>query len=177
MYNMLMQINPAFGLLCAIVGITKDNVQDMGRVRDAWISEDAKTIGILHRNYGEDGLSANDTATSLPTFREHRKTSDYSYNEWLFDVPEIAEDVARQIAEQTDNVSCWERYVKAIEDMGAGKKTPQTEHMLKVGEKILGGIVKSMDDGESRSVDTQDGSVDIISPGKGPLCRDSETNQ
>jgi hypothetical protein len=164
LYNMLMGHNPAFGFLAAMAGITKDNASSMGRVRDAWISEDAKTIGILHRNYGEEGTAANEAAAALPLFRGHRETSDYSYCEWLFDVPEGAEEVAKQIAEQTDNMPCWERYQKAVDDMRSGKKNPQTEHMLEVGEKIIGGLVKSIEDDEPRTVETEDGGVDIITP-------------
>lgn len=164
LYNMLMKTNPAFGVLCAMVGITRTNARQMGRVRDAWITEDAKTIGILHRNYGKEGEVANDAAAALPLFRERRPTDDYSYQEWLFDVPERGKEAAELIAEQADNVSCWNRYQQAIDDMQAGKDTPQTKHMLEVGKKIIGGLSESIEDGKSRTIETEDGGVDIFTP-------------
>ena len=167
LYNMLMGHNPAFGLLCAMVGITRDTAQFMGRVRDAWISEDAKTIGVLHRNYGEDGEFANQNAAKLPNFREQQACDDSTYQVWLFDVPPEGEEIAKQIAEHSDNTPCWERYTQAIVDMRAGKETPQTKHMMDVGKKIMGGLSESLKDGESRTVETEDGGIDIIAPGGG----------
>lgn len=167
LYNMLMGKNPAYPMLMAIVGICQKNFQQMGRLRDAWISADAKTIGILHRNYGEDGQAANDAAAALPTFKEGGSCSDHTYGFWLFNVPKegtVGDLVAKKIAEVSDNTPCWKRYEQALKDMQAGKDTPQTKYMLEVGEKIADDLTKSLEDGKPRSVQTEDGGVDIITP-------------
>ena len=167
LYNMLMGRNPAFPLIMGAIGIGQENADQFGRVRDCWISEDAKTIGVLHRNYGANGLLANGKAATLPLFREHQECSDGTYAVWLFDVPkgDAADAALKKIAEMTDNTSCWERYMTAIEDLQDGKKNPQTDKMLEVGKKIMGQLSGSIEDGKSRSVDTEDGGIDIISGG------------
>ena len=167
LYNMLMGKNPAYPMLAALAGITQENAKQMGRLRDAWITKDAKTIGILHRNYGEDGQAANDAAAALPSFREGGSYSDGTYGFWLFNAPQertVGDLLAKKIAEVSDNTPCWDRYQQAVDDMSSGKKTPQTKHMLEVGEKSIGGLTKSIEDGEPRTIETEDGGVDIITP-------------
>jgi hypothetical protein len=174
LYNMIMGRNPAFPLLMGAIGIHKENGRLFGRVRDCWISEDAKTIGVLHRNYGDAGAEANGHAAALPTFREHQACgSDNTYAYWIFDAPDgegtALPQILEKIAEMSDNVPCMDRYLQAIEDFKAGKKNEQTERMLEVGEKVMGQLKQSMEDGQSRSVENDDGGVDIftIMPKKG----------
>jgi hypothetical protein len=163
LYNMLMGKSPFYPYLVGLAGITKENAREFGRLRDAWISEDAKTIGILHRNYGEEGADANAAAEGLPHFREHLETNDSTYRCWLFDVMPGAEVLAEKMADLDDNTPCFERYEQAIESFGRGEENEQTEHMRKVGEQIFGDINQAFNDGQSRTVETDDGAVDIIS--------------
>ena len=164
LYNMLMGHNPAMGILCAAVGIYRENVTQFGRLRDIWISEDADTIGILHRNYGEEGAAANAAAEALPLFREHQETDDNTYRCWIFDAPGDSPigHALLNIAELSDNTPCWKRYKQAVDDFSSGKKTEQTKHMFEVGKQIFEGLAKSFKDGEDRTVDTPDGSVEIF---------------
>ena len=195
LYNMLMGKNPAYPALMAFAGIHQENFELFGRLRDAWITEDGKTVGVLHRNYGEEGQRANDIAATLTGFREGGSCSDFTYGFWLFEVPDHLSTQARRVAGTSDNTPCWERYQKAVADMQAGKDTPQTRHMRvadilikaivsekysdskdwvfykhgeKVGEQIIGGLSKSVEDGKPRSIETEDGSVDIITPREDP---------
>jgi hypothetical protein len=164
MYNMVMGRNPAFGYLMAMVGINKENARKAGRVRDVWITEDAKTIGVLHRNYGEEGKEANDFAASLPRYREFALDDfDGTYGWWLFDVAEEHLPLAQEIAQVTDNENCMVRYRQLIDDLGKGVDNEMTQQAMKAGEKIAEGLGKAFEKGESTTVETEDGSVDIIS--------------
>jgi len=173
LYNMVMGRNPALGHLLVMVGIDSDGkFERAGRVRDGWITEDAKTIGIFHRNYGEDGQDANDFAASLPGYRELAYDNfDGTYGWWLFDVPEEHCDLAERLAELTDNTNCMDRYKALIKDLEKGVKNEMTDQAVKAGERIAESLMKSFEDGKSRSVENEDGSVDIRCFGK----KDKET--
>ena len=144
LYNMVMGQNPFFGILTAMVGIHKENGQLFGRVRDAWIDENADTIGVLHRNYGDDGKEFNEAAEALPAFKEHRSEGDdHTYVSWIFEVPEQHLSAAADISRASDNTPCFDRFKQAIADLQAGKDTPQTQHIRKVGEQVFGALDKS----------------------------------
>jgi hypothetical protein len=163
LYNMIMGHNPFLGYLMALIGVHRENFKQFGRLRDAWITADAKTIGVLHRNYGDDGEAANKAAEGLPAFRQHQCTDDETYQTWLFDVPEDYADIAEDIAGASDNESCWERYKDAIRDYTEGVDTPQSRHIHEVGKTVIGTLTETLKDGKTREAATEDGSV-VIGP-------------
>ena len=167
LYNMIMNTNPAMSELMAIVstgndtegGPSFDSIEELGRVRDAWITEDGKTIGVLHRNYGEEWQELNDRVAKMPMFIANCATDDYSYWWYEFSVHEKLLAVARQIAEMTDNENCFTRYQKLIDDLNDGKQNEATQYAVEAGKKIVGAILDEKD----TVVEHGDGSVVVSS--------------
>ena len=162
LYNMVMQMNPAFPILAGMIGVTENfhQAHPLGRVRDAWIEPDGKTICILHRNYGEDGQESNDNATLLPTYRDYRSASDPTYAWWEFDVPEQYREMAEMLVEKTDTRNCWKRYLEVIDKLESGVDDSETRRAKEAGEKIASGLSYAMKEGIAE-VQHGDGSVVI----------------
>jgi hypothetical protein len=147
--GIVMGRNPAFPILAAMVGITQEFIttHSLGRIRDAWIEPDGKTICILHRNYGEDGKEANDNAKLLPTYRAYHSASDETYAWWEFGVPEGLEELAKQAVQKTDTRNCWERYLEVIDKMGKGVNDDDTAKALEAGKKVVAGLNYALKEG------------------------------
>jgi hypothetical protein len=149
LYNMVMGMNPAFGLLAGVVGITQDFHRDhpLGRVRDAWIEPDGKTICILHRNYGEDGQEALNNAKMLPTYRANHPASDPTYAWWVFDVPAEFEKMAKILVEKTDTRNRWDRYLEVVDKVSKGVEDEETNRAMEAGKKVFAGLNYAMQEG------------------------------
>ena len=149
MYNMLMGVNPVFGLLCGMVGITRENNREFGRLRDAYINEAADRVFVLHRNYGEDGVPFDAAAANLPTFvAKHMDSRDDTYGYYEFAVPPKYRPAAIVIAEKSDTTPCLEKFHKLIADMQAGKDTPEVTRAMQVGKALFDGLKQAMDTGK-----------------------------
>lgn len=156
LYQMIMGQSPIFGQLALAVGISREfaTENDLGRVRDAWISEDAKTICILHRNYEESNEHCHENVKKLPTFvANHSWESDPTYAWWEFSVvedgPEEMYNFLKLAAEKTDNRNCMERYHELIENMQNPDKQddPDVQHAMEAGKKIINGLKYAMQEG------------------------------
>jgi hypothetical protein len=169
---MLMGRNPYSPLLLAILKINEGTKEQypLGRIRDIWISNDGKTIKILHRNYGDEGAVYNHAMAQHPQFvRQEACGRDATYQYWVFDVPDDfhqdpdGKKLLESLITETDRMEPMDRYWKAIEDMKSGKKNPQTDHMEKVGRKIMEGLTGVINGKTPDTTMTDgDGSVDII---------------
>ena len=149
LYNMVMGMNPAFPYLALMVGITQEFAQEhpLGRIRDAWIEPDGKTICILHRNYGSDGEKANANVKSLPTFRRNVPASDETYAWWEFDVPIEYAEAAQMAAAKTDTRNRWTRFMEVADKMKRGVKDEETERALEAGKKVFAGLNYAIQEG------------------------------
>jgi hypothetical protein len=162
LYNMVMQMNPVFGILAGLVGITKDfhRAHPLGRIRDAWIEPDGKTVCILHRKYGEDGQDALNNAKLLPTYRRNHPASDETYAWWEFDVPAGCEVLVKVLLEKTDTRNCWDRYLEVIEKLSRGVDDDETKRAVDAGKKVFAGLNYAMKEGIAE-VEHGNGSVVI----------------
>lgn len=149
LYNMVMGQSPIFKELALSVGITAEFVREnpIGRIRDAWISSDAKKIYILHRNYGTDGAKANENIKKLPSFVSNQYDSkDPTYGWWEFDVlPGGSDDMyvfLKLAAEKTDNRNCMERYREILDKLSdpSTYEEPGVQRALEAGRKIANGL-------------------------------------
>jgi hypothetical protein len=161
---MVMGMNPAFGLLAGIVGISQDFCREhpLGRVRDAWIEPDGKTICILHRNYGSDGSEANRNAKLLPTYRRNQPASDETYAWWEFNVPAEFANLAKVLVEKTDTRNRWDRYLEVVDKVSKGLKDEETQRAVEAGKKVFAGLDYAMKEGIAE-VQHGEGSVVIKS--------------
>jgi hypothetical protein len=162
LYNMVMEMNPAFGILAGIVGISKDfhQAHPLSRVRDAWIEPDGKTICILHRNYGAEGKEALDNAKLLPTYRANHPASDETYAWWEFEVPPEFSDLAKVLVEKSDTRNCWDRYLEVINKLHKGVDDSETQRAMEAGKKVFAGLNYAMQEGVAE-VRHGEGSVEI----------------
>lgn len=163
-YNMVVEVNPAFGLLASIVGISSEfyRAHPLGRIRDAWIEPDGKTICILHRNYGEDGQEALENAKSLPTYKRNRPASDETYAWWEFEVPAEFSEMASDLAKNTDTKNRWDYYLEVIRKLQDGVDDSETQRAMEAGKRIIAGINYAMQEGVAE-VNFGSGCVEIKS--------------
>jgi len=164
LYNMVMQVNPVFGILAGIVGITKDfhRAHPLGRIRDAWMEPDGKTVCVLHRNYGEDGKEFNDNAKLLPTYRGNHVASDETYAWWEFNVTAEFAMAAKLLADRSDTRNRWDRYLEVIGKLQKGVSDEETERALSAGIKVMAGLKYAEQEGIAE-VSHGEGSVVIKS--------------
>ena len=150
LYNMIMGPNPAAPYLFGIAGITQQNAHLLGRLRDAWINAEGTRVFVLHRNYGEDGAAADAEAAKLPGYVGKLLYEDGTYGHYEFAVPQDDERLAafaKAIAARVDNTPCMERYRKLVDDMKAGKDTPEVRRAMEAGKAIFQGLDTAMKTG------------------------------
>lgn len=164
--------SPIFKELALAVGIDSEFAREnpIGRIRDAWISSDAKKIYILHRNYGSDGAEFNENIKKLPTFVCNQYDShDQTYGWWEFNVPEGGPEGMYKFleiaAEQTNTRNCMELYREMLDKLGDPTKheDPGVQRALDAGKKIMSGLNYAMQEGIAE-VGNEDGGVVITSP-------------
>lgn len=97
---------------------------------------------------------------------------DCTYGHYEYAVPQDDEKLAafaKSIAGQTDNTPCMERYRRLIEDMKAGKDTPEVRRAMEAGKAIFQGLDTAMKTGGRVDVGSGAAGVTIetINPGQG----------
>jgi len=159
LYNMIMSVNPASPYVLALIGVDEDKFNRLGRFRDCWVTPDASSVMILHRNYSDNGNDdvLEDVASWDNYVANHEAEGDSTYWKFEFKVPDDMSEAAKKIAEVTDTSDRWDAYRKVIDDLGKGKETEHTKRAMEAGKKIFDQI----DSGESGTVQHEDGSVNV----------------
>lgn len=171
LYNMLMGRNPCLGQLFTILKINRTD-WPMGRVRDAYVSEDGSKIFIFTRN-GPSGMGLTEEEREVintriakhPYFvRWWLDDFDETYCTYEFNTPAEHQQAADEIAKMTDTIPPMERFRKLLKDMDEGKKNEQVERAMEVGKQMAGSLEKMFaGDGQADTkeivVENEDGSV------------------
>ena len=151
MYNMIFGVNPASDFLLALLDLTRN---DVGRFRDAYVTEDGKEIAVYTRNgggnrecYSEDaareaeeggcsctGCIITDLLPAHPLYvRDEDDDFDCTYATVYFRVPDAALSLVRDMAEKRDPNALW---LSTLKELGDGKRPDIVEKFRPVVEAI-----------------------------------------
>jgi len=152
MYGMVFGENRAAGFLLGLLDLTK---ADVGRFRDCWVTKDGR-IAVYTRNGGgnrdcwdsenlekaysaECGCPGCTIGFKLPKHPLYESDRDDEYDPTYatvyFRIPEGAKKLLEGLGEAHDPDAEW---LKAIEDLKAGKRPDVVEAMRPVIERICG---------------------------------------
>lgn len=183
LYNMLFGANPHLDMLFELIGVHPRSRHCFGRVRDGWITEDAKTVCIFHRNYGEEGRPFDLAVADIPTFVAKYYADDLTYGWYEFTVvddPELAA-TAQVIADETDNRNCMDKYLELIDMITRGEDNELTRNAIAAGKKIVKGLHYAELEGNA-DVEHGAGSITITQGGAEGVfridsCNDRQSDQ
>jgi hypothetical protein len=173
---MIMLQNPLLWALVQLAFMEKAGedirieVPELGRLRDAWLSEDGKKVFILHRNYGEHDTHTPDVEKT-PNYVAYHSWEDPTYAWWEFDVldDEIVRgglEVVMALTGDWITRNPLERYQEIIANMAKPEHAddPDVRRAVSVGEQMMAGLKDAIDSNETREVTSPGGGI-VIKPG------------
>jgi hypothetical protein len=160
LYNMMFEISPSAGLTLEVLKLTPG---DIPRFRDAYFDADENKLVIYTRtgggnreyygspdgydNEGYEGPFNSDLEAHPNYIDDQDDDFDCTYAYFNFSIPDEFKPIFEMFkslgAGQESNPT--EKFAKMIEDLQAGKSTPETERALEVGKSIVEQITKALD--------------------------------
>jgi hypothetical protein len=181
MYNMIMPPNPALKHLVQLAFMKVEPGSDefelvfpesgLGRLRDAWLSEDGTKVFILHRNYGDDDVFTPSVAET-PNYVGYHPWRDHTYAWWEFKVPD--DEQIREHVQMVIEKGPWltKHPMDRLDEIMASLDNPDKQSDPDVirakaaGEQIVAGLEDAMRSGESKEITSPGGAVVIEVPKK-----------
>lgn len=149
LYNMLFERNPLAPMLLEIIG---ESVDSVGRFRDCFVCDGE--IHVYTRNGGGNREEYEGTFEGLRSnplyLRDFDDDFDCTYATICFRCPDELKPLLEFIGSISSQQNPGEKWDTLFRDLSSGNQTENTKRALEVGEKILGPLLKQLQDGAAK---------------------------